>query len=51
MTPVLQYHFNWKTISVAAAMTLWNFYFQIFERTIAKEQVLSLIHISEPTRP
>jgi hypothetical protein len=21
---VLQYHFNWKTISVAAAMTLWN---------------------------
>jgi hypothetical protein len=29
---VLQYHFTWKTISVAAAMTLWNFYFQIFEK-------------------
>ena len=29
---MLQYHFTWKTISVAAAMTLWNFYFQIFEK-------------------
>jgi len=42
-TPVLQYHFNWKTISVAAAMTLWNFYFQIFEKAIAKEQVVEFL--------
>jgi transposase len=42
-TPVLQYHFNWKTISVAAAMTLWNFYFQIFEKAIAKEQVAEFL--------
>jgi hypothetical protein len=40
---VLQYHFNWKTISVAAAMTLWNFYFQVFEKTIAKEQVVEFL--------
>ena len=42
-TPVLQYHFNWKTISVAAAMTLWSFYFQIFEKAIAKEQVVEFL--------
>jgi hypothetical protein len=40
---VLQYHFNWKTISVAAAMTLWSFYFQIFEKAIAKEQVVEFL--------
>jgi hypothetical protein len=34
---VLQYHFNWKTISVAAGMTIWNFYFQIFEKAVGKE--------------
>jgi hypothetical protein len=26
-TPVLQYHWNWKTNSAAAGMTWWNFYF------------------------
>jgi transposase len=51
-TPVLQYHFRWKT-SVAAAMTLWNFYFQIFEKAIAKEQVVEFLanlvqQIAEP---
>ena len=46
-TPVLQYHFNWKTISVAAGMTLWNFYFQIFEKTIGKQEVVQfLMHLS-----
>jgi hypothetical protein len=38
-----KYHFNWKTISVAAAMTLWNFYFQIFEKAVAKEQVVEFL--------
>ena len=37
---MLQYHFNWKTISVAAGMTWWNFYFQLFEKAIAKEEVI-----------
>ncbi len=52
-TPVLQYHFNWKTISVAAGMTLWNFYFQIFEQAIRKEQVVQFLsHLVQylPTR-
>jgi transposase len=40
---VLQYHFNWKTISVAAGMTLWNFYFQIFSKAIGKEEVVEFL--------
>ena len=40
---MLQYHFNWKTISVAAGMTLWNFYFQIFPKAIAKEEVVQFL--------
>ena len=45
-TPVLQYHFIWKTISVAAGMTLWNFYFQIFDKAVGKEEtVVFLTHL------
>ena len=29
-TPILQYNFNWKSLSVAAGLTLWNFYFRIY---------------------
>jgi len=43
---VQQYHFNWKTISVAAGMTVWNFYFQIFEKAVGKEEtILFLTHL------
>jgi hypothetical protein len=43
---VLQYHFNWRTISIAAGMTLWNFYFQIFDKAVGKEEtVLFLAHL------
>ena len=43
---MLQYHFNWKTISVAAGMTVWNFYFQIFEKAVGKkETILFLTHL------
>ena len=50
---MLQYHFNWKTISVAAGMTWWNFYFQIFEKSIGKEEVVEFLmhllqHLSGP---
>jgi len=50
---VLQYHFNWKTITVAAAMTLWNFYFQVFEKAVAKEEVVRFLahlmqHLTSP---
>src|SRR5450432_687572 len=42
-TPVLQYHFNWKTLSVIAGVTLWNFYFQIFEQSIKSEQIIEFL--------
>ena len=50
---MLQYHFNWKTISVAAGMTLWNFYFQIFEKAVGKEEVVQFLthllgHLNRP---
>ena len=50
---MLQYHFNWKTISVAAGMTRWNFYFQIFDKAIGKAEVVEFLthllrHLSGP---
>ena len=43
---MLQYHFNWRTISVAGGMTLWNFYFQIFDKAVGKEEtVVFLAHL------
>jgi len=26
---VLQYHFDWKTLSAMAGVTWWNFYFRL----------------------
>jgi transposase len=33
-TPVLQYHFNWKPLSVIAGITIQRFYFRLFPGTI-----------------
>ena len=33
-TPVLQFHFNWKTLSVMAGIAWWNFYFRLFPGSI-----------------
>ena len=38
-TPVLQYNFNWKTLSVAAGLTVWNFYFRLYPGSMKKAQV------------
>ena len=40
---MLQFHFNWKTLSLIAGLTFWNFYFQIFEKTIGSEQVIEFL--------
>jgi transposase len=40
---VLPFHFNWKTLSLIAGLTFWNFYFQIFEKTIGSEQVIEFL--------
>ena len=42
-TPILQYNFNWKSLSVAAGLTLLNFYFLIYAGTIKKEQVVDFL--------
>ena len=42
-TPVLQYHFNWKTLSAIAGVTWWNFYFRLFPGTIRSPQVIEFL--------
>ena len=39
-TPVLQYHFTWKTLSAVAGVTWWNFYFRLFPGAIRWPQIL-----------
>jgi transposase len=46
-TPVLQYHFNWKTLSAIAGVTCWNFYFRLFPGAIRSPQIIEfLTHLS-----
>ena len=42
-TPVLQYHFNWKTLSAMAGVTWWNFYFRLFPGSIRSPQVVKFL--------
>ena len=42
-TPVLQYHFNWKTLSAMAGVTWWNFYFRLFPGTIRSPQIIEFL--------
>jgi transposase len=48
---VLQYHFNWNLLSVAAGVTWWNFYFRLFPGTIRGPQVVEfLLHLLRHVR-
>jgi transposase len=42
-TPVLQYCFNWKTLSAVAGVTFWNFYFQLHPGSIRAPQVVEFL--------
>jgi hypothetical protein len=42
-TPVLQYHFNWKTLSAIAGVTWWNFYFRLFPGAIRSTQIIEFL--------
>lgn len=42
-TPVLQYHFNWKTLSAAAGITWRNFYFRLYSGTIRTTEVMDFL--------
>jgi len=46
---VLQYHFNWKTLSAMAGVTWWNFYFRLFPGTIRSPQVVEFL--GQPAAP
>jgi transposase len=40
---VLQFHFNWKTLSVIAGITWWRFYFRLYPGTIRSPQVVEFL--------
>ena len=40
---MLQYHFNWKTLSAMAGVTWWNFYFRLFPGAIRSPQVIEFL--------
>ena len=42
-TPVLQYHFRWKTLSIMAGITWWNFYFKLFPGSIKAPQIIEFL--------
>ncbi len=42
-TPVLQFHFNWKTLSVMAGITWWNFYFKLFPGAVKAPQIVAFL--------
>jgi transposase len=42
-TPVLQFHFNWKTLSAIAGVTWLNFYFRLFPGSIRSPQVVTFL--------
>jgi transposase len=42
-TPVLQYHFNWKVLSLVAGISWWNFYFRLFKGSIRAPQLVEFL--------
>jgi transposase len=52
-TPIVQYSFQWKTLSAIAGLTWWNFYFQLYPSSIRSAQVVEFLkaltqHIAQP---
>jgi transposase len=42
-TPVLQYSFNWKQLSVIAGISYWQFYFRLFPGSIKGAQIIEFL--------
>ena len=42
-TPVLQYHFNWDTLSVIGGLTWCSFYFRLYAGTVKSPQVVEFL--------
>jgi len=52
-TPVLEYNFNWKSLSAVAGLTAWNFYFRLYPGSVKSPQVVDFLtalarHIHQP---
>lgn len=42
-TPVLEFDFNWKNLSVMAGITVWNFYFRFYPGSVKSPQVIGFL--------
>jgi transposase len=42
-TPVLEFDFNWKKLSVIGGITVWNFYFRFYPAAIKSPQVIEFL--------
>ena len=42
-TPVLDYNFNWKSLSAVAGLTPWSFYFRIYAGSVKGPQVVEFL--------
>jgi transposase len=52
-TPIIQFHFNWKHLSVIAGLTRTNYLFRFHEGSIKKEQIVEFLkalkaHLKQP---
>jgi transposase len=50
---VLEYNFNWKSLSAVAGLTVWNFYFRLYAGSVKGPQVVDFLghlrrHINRP---
>ncbi len=48
-TPVLQYHFSWKQLSVIAGISAWRFYFRLFNGSIKSPQIVEFLKALQAT--
>lgn len=42
-TPVLQYNFNWDTLSAVAGITFFNFYFRLYKGSVKSAEVVDFL--------
>jgi transposase len=52
-TPIIQFHFNWKHLSVIAGLTRTSYLFRFHEGSIKKEQIVEFLkalkaHLKQP---
>src|SRR6185312_2237034 len=48
-TPILQYSFSWKQLSVIAEVSFWRFYFRFFPGSIKSPQIVEFLKALQAT--